>query len=225
MKQLLPLIAFPIVLMLIAFSSPSGATTGSFIASYKIKVTDGDKEITSTTISFARTPHRVALADTRKQYRDVWGMLLPSDQIMLERVVDIAASVIEFTPGELATREHKVNWSDLQTPFGVDVSGNCEATSPRVTSCKAGDVLPTHVTLSVGSASIDWTLESLSVEPSDVERLTAVDNTFRRWNAADFGDQERDAELRTLLPLADLSLHGRNLYRHGATDEHSEHRH
>jgi hypothetical protein len=205
---------------------PTIAGADSLTATYNITVTSQGRE-TNSQFVYARSGRRVAFADSRKTYRDVWEDTGFPGLFRLERVVDVMQSVVEFVPGELRLRGYTPSWESLQSPFGLDIRGNCDTRLSYVTECIPGESLPSRVIMKKDGVEILWQMAAFQTDAPMAAAKVEVDPTFRRWDAADFGDLENDKDLALLLPFAGLSIHGNKIHsvRPPSRDREHDHTH
>lgn len=214
--------------LLVLCAGGSAFAAEPLVVTYEIVATSGTTAQTSKFL-FARDGQTVAFIDSRKTYRDIWDLAATKQQLRLRRVVDVKHSTIEFLPNELTLRGHMPKWESLQSPFGNDVQGNCDAKAVHVVECVAGNALPAKVVMRFGATEVQWTQLDTAKDRQAFERAARVPDDYALWDAADFGDQEYDRDLQALLPYAELDPHSPRIHvsneRPATHHSHDGHRH
>ena len=214
--------------LLIFGAAHSASASEPLVVTYEITTKSGTAMQPSKFL-FARDGHTVAFIDSRKTYRDIWDLAAANQQLRLRRVVDIKRSTIEFLPNELTLRGHMPKWESLQSPFGTDIRGNCDAKAAHVVECVAGAMLPAQVVMRFGATEVKWTQIDTATDRQAFERAVNIADEYTLWDAADFGDQEYNRELQALLPYAELDPHSPRIHvsneRPATHHSHDGHRH
>ena len=206
---------------LLALGAATSVSAEPLVVTYEVTIAAGDQSSSSRFV-VALDDNLTAFIDGRKTYRDIWDRTA-TGQIRLRRAVDVKSAAIEFLPGELNLRGLSPKWENLQSPFGSDIRGNCAERAAHVVECVPGDALPAKVTMRFERFEVRWTQTAVSRDAAEFTRMTQVPAEYRLWDAADFGDQEYDRELRALLPYAELDPHSNRIHAANEAHHHGPH--